>query len=486
MNLRIHVDNIDISKTVLEVGDFVCESETRNIWEYRLDVYNFTAHIDLLTLLNLTTANYYNLIKKNVKVYHRNVLLFSGSIASVKYSFLKKSLDINCDSLGLMAVKMLAYPDSGTDKFFATSGSLYHGDSLQRILAKLTSNINYNLLALGYDFFLTGFETNVLDFPIYQSLVLSPIRIYNGANMVFRGIYFRKDYSDPYLLFTLKNIADTYGEDPYERSNSVAISFNYATISFITGTTLETSTAPGIERFRLFFNPSDNKYYHLLIDGQLGEVAFFRKNSTMDSYYLKRAESLYGENLRIMGFVSFPENSIYPETSYLAINNLDDDRYYVIRYTKNKDEKFDYSYDEGITAGVVLKDFAILTDSIFWISPHGKIIYQNRKEHTSQQIDISSSDLSDYQSENVSYDTTSVPLPDEVILGDEMREELLSYYQAALSKSLLRTQIECPFGALNQNPMLSQLFIDGESIGIVKRFELSANEMITITAEKRI
>lgn len=478
MRFVIEIDGINVSETVLELNDIICEAETNNIWDYMLDTFRFVSHINILSKFGLTTEKYYQLEKRKIQVYYNNILFFSGAITHIYYSFVNEEVEIKSDSIGLLASNTPpCHYNEKHNRIFRTSGSFYYGDTLEQIISKIVSIVNYNLGNQGYSSLLTGLSINTIDFTEFMSLNWNPIRIYDGIRK-YQGVFWRIGYPNPYLLFSTELATMT--------NNVALLEIKNSSMDFVTGMEIENPNNPNVTNLRLYFE--NNKAYEVDITGRIGNLVLYRAQDSLPQEYLDRISFVFSDyNNTGAVYINDPDPG-YPEAGYLSIQlNNTDEANYLIRFVRSAEDRFDYNYDDTVSMGKILRDFAILTDSIIWISPDGKIHYQNRIEHNTKTINIESHQLITFYSETTTHSNNQIDLPKEVTIGDEVRLEIIDHYSRILNNRIVRYYYSCPFEAINQNPMMAQVITDDfGDLGIVKRCVLKNDGIVEIMSEKRV
>jgi hypothetical protein len=158
----------------------------------------------------------------------------------------------------------------------------------------------------------------------------------------------------------------------------------------------------------------------------------------------------------------------------------------VVAYEISDLDVFLFEY-KNATCGKVLKDFAILTDTIVYFTPEGSLVFQNRL--ASEQVSLSSSSLLKYTEHTIDYSNISFEMPENIYVDKvlNLSGQYKAYYKELISEGdYIKTIIETPKYLFPfKSPMLGQLMIDEKDCGIIKKMRYTKNT-IELTTEKRL
>ena len=502
-----------VSQDSLE--EFVTQAEGDSIWDYRSDTIQIQFQRNLFAQLGISSIA--ELRKKTVEIYDASTKIFYGAIIESSYDY--KSKIINCEiaSIGWIVSKLNAgydYPEyylrgskfiNTKDRYFRALISTSGGNTLQEIAERQVNIQNYNLARAGYDLKIKGSLVNNLDISFYKSFIEStnPFPLTQTVGMGTGSVNQEREIPLAYFVYrdsiqgnnVLRHYYALYRIDAYyylawEIENGSLKQFPVY------------SAAPRGDNFMLNSQTRDSN--NNMIYWETAVVNDYGKKSVIDrqiNYALIGEESLSDNSEQYIEYYGV----IKIGTKIIAIIELKKVKRSdltgrgktvfdiqntgvspVVAYEISDLDVFLFEY-KNATCGKVLKDFAILTDTIVYFTPEGSLVFQNRL--ASEQVSLSSSSLLKYTEHTIDYSNISFEMPENIYVDKvlNLSGQYKAYYKELISEGdYIKTIIETPKYLFPfKSPMLGQLMIDEKDCGIIKKMRYTKNT-IELTTEKRL
>ncbi|MCD4692649.1 MAG: hypothetical protein K8R79_07035 [Calditrichales bacterium] len=416
--------------------DFEQIAEGEGMWVFRVDNIDLDIDISFLDSLNLAKNNIQGLINKQVQVYYYGKLVFNGLIQEVNYDYFDEDLKLGLDSYAKIISNLSV-------NYFYTSHYAY-GDELDWVIWMLTAKIRTAMKKQNYEYVEITRNIDVQDYEFMRSVRIetelfpSPKTLptfYGGTGLYsFEGVY---SYNNNYY---------------YSWRNSTLSPQIWVQKLKSDGTLSAVEACPtdflGDRIIPMEFG--DDKGLEALIKHRLGRTTLNYKCQ------IKLSDIFY----------------------FAIINGL------ILRIYIDTVDKFIYEYGKEIKIGQILKDFAVVTNSIVHIDSNLCINYQSRDGRTG---------LSAKTPVSMEYETETkvgekLELPVEIILLDQVREDIINYYDEYLNGNFYKykTQYDREDFTDAEFPlMLKEVKRVENSLGIVKKVKYM-EDLIEIESERRL
>ena len=418
---------------------YASRAEGDSLWDFRLDALDVELDMSVLPVLGCDVYTVGTLEKSASDLYDDDRKIFGGAVTHVAYDYNTETLSLSLGSYGKIVSDIEMTNFKGTD---APMAGIIGGWMLA---------VNQ---ALGdWPFRLSVPYVDVEDFIFYRSLQVSSTQPgprnfspYTGVDNI-KGLVVNRKSGPYYGQYFLQ-----YGIDP-----SVANA--------------------------VFLVPVD--------ENGADDTRYYTAGTSLLEYDPDLANDPVPNGL--LETINAAENFSYPIYSGQAkireglyyLYATDGANRYLIRAEMKDDDRYSYNY-EAARAGEVLRDIAMMTNSVAWIGPDGGVYLQGRNGRGALPV-VSAREMS---GEYIQRDDT-FSVPEAFFVVDSVRENLESYYRSYINGRFYRARVTVDNDAFDVSEyplMLKNLKVNilGRTVdaGIIRAVEHGENGMI-IETERR-
>lgn len=386
--------------------EFSQRVEGENIWDMRLDSLSVELDKSVLSEFDIADTKTDLFYKKAAYLNYYGVKVFSGSVGEVDYDFDTGALELELHSIGktVSDLNIASFNNHHSD-----------GDTLPFSTAQIIKEINTALQSASFPFSLKEIPViDVEDFPFYRSVEMEilPEQIF-PSGIDYEGF---RNITNNHLLGLYKDKEDIIPKYPK----------GYFLIYYINH---------GNVRHKIFLvpvNESGPDYDNIICYDpswpEIIEAQYEKKYVLEDTGLKKNIEKQFGLEA---SDITYKGSVNYGDLIYYTVIEAES-KHHIIKLNINQSDKFIYEYNDS-KAGQILKDAAIMTNSITWISPEGAVYYISRSGISGLAV----KHVENLKDKFVRY-RKSFESPDAYVLLDSVKEALTAYYNTYLQGDFIR------------------------------------------------
>lgn len=404
-SLRINKKTVDSYVQSESFNSIKIQCESKSIWDFVTDSFDITLDISVLSFLSLSKKNYHLMRKLSAELFYYNKLIFGGIVGGIEHDEDEEELNIEFYSYGRVIKDIVIEYNS--------SFLVMYGYTPQNIITNIVDFANRYLKKTenNYPFSIDHISVDIIDFPFYKSLEsffakefydFIGTSYFNWRNL-FIGIYYRSGVY--YYAF--------HQPDPYSPNepsgNYLLYPFNKITLEF--------------ERLYVTHIYSSLKGFH---SGNIEPV--------FDKYNNPDEDNLPSGVVDIIRADSGNVISVCPDGQggyYAAILHgyRSDDVIITIKHYRLSDEDVYWAkYKTGVRIGEMLKDLAIMTNSIVWVGPNATIYLQHREGRE----DLAAVNAINFSSEITTRDP-DFKLPEAYLVKEDVKNDIINFLNDYIS-----------------------------------------------------
>lgn len=416
---QLYLEDIDVSDYVHfnSITEFEQKAEANSIWDFYTDSLDITFDNSIFEITNASADALENFLNKKIQLKYYGNTVLNGIVSEVSYDYTDEAVEVSADSNGKVFINF-TIPSASV----ILKNQNPAGDSVEEISNRIISYVQNQIaeqdlpltipgtkiinletffplrtINPGTDI-ITDFSANASNFINYELDPPAGFAIVLTRNDLY-GAY-RSNSNNKYYLLYLKQI------DP-----SI---FNYNWLIFFAE--VGASGFQGEGNWSLTNqNPIGNNFpgYHI-------------PNQNIDPAVVNALKSyLNEENLDIWAKWKF-SNSIY----YIYINY--DNQFQLYRLTVSINNGFIYNYSRDASLGSVMKDIALLTNSICNWNVDGELVFSSR-ENSFSSILINSEPVELYvEIENKTGEQFEIPAAFADYLTEQSKNDIADFYSGYL------------------------------------------------------
>lgn len=383
----LYIDGANINNYVdsASFDSFKSQVEGESIWDFRTDSISFEMDKSYLDDNDILVSKTERMYKKLVVLHYYGQKVFTGAIEEVDYDFDTETLTIEVNSIG----KIVSEVTVGS---FSTLNVNHTLSFMSSHLCAIANDYLENIYPLKMNCFPI---LDVVDFPFYRSINVTEIDLYFdpvGWPLIrmgyCQGLFYDAQENKYYLKFM--RLSETMWiyylpvlENGVDFDNIISL-----------------TEEQGFEK--MDSEPIDDS----------GIIQYIKK------IYTK------GKDFTFKGTAKF--NNIYYSLIKIGVKLP-----VIIKIEINPEDKYAHTYNNS-TIGNILKDIAIMTNSIVWIGPDCNLYFQSRDG------------IANYEKKNVQnlngklIQHGGVELPEAFIMADDVETALIDYYDSFLAGQFKR------------------------------------------------
>lgn len=462
----VSVDGINLDRFIPadSLTEITQTSEGDSIWDYKLDSVSFNLDRGALERFkgNITEFNVDALYKKLVEIKYYGNLIFAGVVNEMSYNFEDEEVELECSSYG----RVIADAEQvGTLQNLNKND----GDSMETVYFVLIAYINRWLRNNDYPFQMwqnTSTFWNpkknpfiqVEDFTFFRNVVgekyVTDVIVNRNVDGLFRvseGVTdTRWRAGDLFLAVEPRGILGTLGNDV------VLYPVNKDDID----------KTQSVKLGKLAWMIQRN--FNFVKADEWGE------NSNIPNWISKK---FYNDNMP-----TFQGKAIQGETFWSVCNSE------IIKVSLSQADLFYYEY-KNPKAGNVQAEFAIVQNAMTWVSPNREMIFQTRDGREGLK---NPKKIINLEYKTVDQKGNDVDLPNDIVISDIVRQDLVSYYLDYFNGIFNSYQLvidKDQFDASEYPLMLKELIVKVKgqivNVGAIKSINY-LEDVLEIETQKRI
>ena len=466
-DLVIDGENINRFVDADSMGEVSQRCEGENIWDYRLDSVSAEIDKSYMDFKGIKTDKYQSLIKLTVLIYWYGNKILHGAIKNISYNEDAEIMEFDMWSIGMIANELktsgldsrwLGYPRSD-------------GRTLERSLLQIIYSLNSRLQFEGYDFQLQqSANIDVVDFEFMESVEVNKIHenhsfTYNGYTWGKYGLYMIRHSNASGIYYLVYRKPDPFGWYSFDCFP-------------ITKDGIDFTTA--ISNDGVF--PEDEDGYVLENVNHVIEDEGLLKNIQIQLGDLDDTDIIFQGSVRFGNIYYALVQYGDPDNSNELIN---DGNFHILKIEIIPDDKYIFDYNDGVSYGKIIRDFAIMTNSVCYFGTDLKLYFQSRNGITG----LSRKHVENLKSQYIKNDPEFDP-PDEFVIMDSVKDNLKAYYEEFLSGDFKRYTTNINKDEFEESDfplMLKKLPTDFKNldVGMIKAIKYR-EDLIEIESEKRV
>jgi len=488
-------------------------SEGEMLWDFRADSITIEATRRFLDITGKQPSTLHELRKKNVEIHYYGTRVFVGAVEEIEYNYDTRRTAIRVDSAGLIVSRIQV------EEFSTVQNTMVAPLTNEQILEQIQTLANQALEEKEYDFRVTGYSDDASNFAANTTIVWANAGLFNLEPLLDRyqlqAIAQQDDNETPFLLFSRQEPvtvdggiyvpnATVYYRAPFDGSIESDLEDNLERI----GSDASATTSSG-DDFVEAWAYLNGQWVEDLGNGQInihdmestgqsaGIANRYRYYPSGYPYTMDPANPIhlitsfliqtYGASGDFRGGVSIGDRVYFDGTGseHESVPGTPGHRtIYGVELTE--DDRHNYHYASGTTLGQVMKDLAIMTDSMVGFRyDEGVIVYLEGRDSGPEittgplrRLRAVSRNQEEYEFE--------IPAAYADYVHSFNRQQIADYYEAIKNGGSVLFEGEIPIAALEFTPLLPghKIITPAGSLGKARDIELK-ERTVTFKAEKR-